>query len=161
MNVAQIISTARIADFEEAYHRLYPDQEGDYAKHFSQFQIDVAAAVSIQSGMRIRFKIEADGYCDVVGVDDEDREWALDFTPWGEWKTMEVDSDLTIAEQAAHLFEEMTWHGGPESMAERAASVQDAMEEVNRAIETGDHSAFMTLDDFLKELRDRDPKSDI
>lgn len=88
-----------------------------------------------------------------------DTRWALGFTSWAEWREMPViqnphDATMDPVTLAAHVIEELTWHGLPQAMEERRDELMDRVEEFHRATETGDMSGFTTLDEFLDEFKD-------
>ena len=65
----------------------------------------------------------------------DDANWALDFTPRGQWLGMQVrvkNVDLTPAQMAAHALWEMTWHGFDE------VEVKDRKDDLDAEIENLD-----------------------
>lgn len=90
-----------------------------------------------------------------------DTRWALGFTDWGKWREMEViqnphDDKMSDLDLAAHVIEELTWHGLPQAMEERRDELMDRVDEFHNAMETGDMSGFVTLDEFLDEMKKPD-----
>lgn len=165
MNVIQIINAVSTDDLTEAYLRLYDcepyEGKAHWVTHFERFRADINAMVTVTGEpLVVEFRLDRHGCHDVVGVDPEGHAFALDFTPWGVWKGLEVRSDLPLAEQAAHLFEEITWYGGPEEAEAARDEVEDRVEKIARAFDSGDFTGFSTLDDFLKRMRDRFPEED-
>jgi predicted nucleotidyltransferase len=77
----------------------------------------------------------------------ENTRWAIDFTPWGQWREAEVvqnplDAKMSDLDLATHIIEELTWHGLPSAQEERHDELMDRVGEVDRAIETGDWKNF-------------------
>lgn len=63
--------------------------------------------------------------------------WALSFTAWGQWREMQViqsehDEPMSNLDLAAHIIEELTWHGLPEAQEQRRDEVMDRVEEFFR-----------------------------
>jgi hypothetical protein len=84
-----------------------------------------------------------------------DTRWAIDFTPWTEWREMEVvqnplDEPMSSLDLATHIIEELTWHGLPSSQEERFDEVLDRVEEFNRVVESGEKSPFKSFSELKK-----------
>lgn len=149
MRVIEYLNGVEPAAVSAAYAAAYSD--GDCSPdEFAQFvaTMNRKICVSRTDGMRVILKHvierwsehpgcgEDEDYIDVGGVDAEHSNWSLSFTPWGEWKLMEVEDasgkSLTPAEIAAHLYYEITWHGTEEDALERQTGLLDQVEAIER-----------------------------
>ncbi|WP_324742744.1 DUF6557 family protein [Tsuneonella sp. CC-YZS046] len=149
MRVVDIINAADAAKVEAEYRRAYSHEVAEHgektwatAANFRQYQGIVNGAVGVvKERMTVVIKYiqgadeeEADWY-DVSGrLPNEDTPYALEFTPWGEWKLMEVEypDDLDVHQAACHLYYEMTWCGWPEQIQQRFDTLMDLKEEAER-----------------------------
>lgn len=148
MRVRDIINAADPAKVEAEYRRAYPGEveehgaktwaNADSFRRYRQIVSDAVGVVDEPMTVIVRHVRDGDGErFDVSGAcPDDDASYALEFTPWGEWKLMEVEhpADLDVHQVACHLYYEMTWGGWPEQIQQRFDHIMDLKEEVEREL---------------------------
>jgi len=129
--------------------RLYPTPPVDYPSYQGAWDIILRKEAAEPRNMVCEiYSAQSlddppEPYFSVHGVDLSDGTgYAIEFTPWNEWLTMEVRlpeecADMTPVEQLAHILWEMTWCGyNDEAVADEKQAIVDRVEEVKEMIET-------------------------
>ncbi len=146
MNVLQIATQAQPQRVMELYREAYETDHGYSASDVVRWAALVRAATPENTLMEARVYLTRDApdedECYTVdGVCPEGRQWALEFTPWGQWRQMAVvdatGKGLCVDALAAHVMYEMTFCGWPEQMEERRDSLMDTVEQIKRDLATG------------------------
>lgn len=131
MRVLDILNAASPDKVEEEYLRAYSEEVKNHgtdawanAHSFSRYRQIVNDTISVvDGGMCVVITyVREDGYgrYDVSGRQPNDEvSYALEFSPWGEWKLMNVNcpSEMDVHQAACHLYYEMTWYGWPDQIA--------------------------------------------
>lgn len=146
MRVLDIINAADPAEVEAEYRRAYPGEVEDHgsgtwanADSFCRYRQIVNNAIGvIDEPMSVVIKCvreDDEERYDVSGRrPNDDASYAIEFSPWGEWKLMEVEypADLDVHQAACHLYYEMTWCGWPEQIIQKRDELFDLKEQVQR-----------------------------
>jgi len=131
MRVLVIFNAASPDKVEEEYRRAYSAEVKNHgtdtwanAHSFSRYRQIVNDAIGVVDGgmcvIITYVREDGDGRYDVSGRQPNDEvSYALDFSPWGEWKLMNVKclSEMDVYQVECHLYYEMTWYGWPEKIA--------------------------------------------
>jgi len=146
-------------DIRSALVRLYPDQKGSIIAYKKVFRM-LRAMQPTETKMRIVIEnifdeCEGKYYASVSGKngtlrkeeepeifkdDSEEMSWGLDFTDWGEWLGMEIDSG-TLASYSgldiiAHCLWEMTWWGfTPEKVEAESRMLEEIADRAKAGLE--------------------------
>ena len=161
IRVSDIINSANSAEVARIYNDAYNNDEGEddgwgNIESYDKFHEMMNNAVGIRSKYSMVLthvdtdwskltdgKItDIDDYYDVGAIHEDDNEnYAVPGMNWGECKEMTFldrsEKNLTIDEQAAHIYFEMTWWGWPEEAEDRLANLMDKVEEIERKNDTG------------------------
>lgn len=143
MNVLQLLTTVPVPELVEAYNKLY-DGPLDARFYQNTFLPVIRNKVLIKPSFEVvlnHYRMSHDDPCD-----DEERvdvlilegteEFAMSFTPWGELLAAEVKCNIhypvSLAEQAAYIFWEMTFYGMEEETIAAGDDLRDIVEELDR-----------------------------
>jgi hypothetical protein len=147
MKVIEIATQADPIRLLAEYQRAYDTLHGHDVHTVARWRNELKKVVPVRSDMKVvvRYTVgeEADGggYYDVSGEDDAADNWALDLSPWSEWRELEVidrtGKGLNLDQLAAHLLYEMTWHGWPEEIEAISDGLRDQVEQIDRDIASG------------------------
>ncbi|MBB6424919.1 DUF6557 family protein [Sphingopyxis sp. JAI128] len=146
--VGRIVNAADPARVAEIYRDQYysEDHQDGWGNvdSFERFRSILNASVGVDEGDGMRVVLKRVGgdkddgpWIDVSGRDSEGTSWAIEFTPWGQWKLLPVLCEgfaPSNDEIAAHLYYEMTWFGWPENTVAKLDDLTDAVERICRDI---------------------------
>ena len=101
----------------ETIIELYPNQKNS-KKGYKKVLEELRNKPTIQTNLSIvltKVKDEDGNYVHVYGLDNNKKEWAIEYTAWGEWINMEIEiksyKKYKKLEIIAHCLWEMTWSG--------------------------------------------------
>lgn len=171
MILSELLHRHHMLSIESELTRLYPDEKKQIDAYQDVFY-KLKLLNPVPSDITIRLTeitdeneiyIDVDGYYADGRVDEQSGNdaLALDFTPWEQWLGMQIDQrafeDFTELEVIVHCLYEMTFISfDQEKIQAELDDLKRTVDEYEKMSPEERKANTTSLDDFLKELDDKD-----
>lgn len=141
MTILELISSVNAHDAISAWKTQHDDRESGWGtvETFERFRDrlvnhTISVADELKFAVMRKREIAGSTYLDVSSSPNQLDLYAFDFIKWEVARTLEIINDvgLSDAEVAAVIYDEMTWHGWPETAGEKLDNILYSVESIKR-----------------------------